>query len=382
MLLSAILLTGTLAARPAATTLGEGVLYCATDNGIIYQVQSAAWVTWYPAPAGTGTVTNVATGTGLTGGPITTTGTIAMANTAVTPATYGDAANVPVITVDAQGRITAASEAAISGGGGTPGGSDKNPQYNNAGAFGGIANNASATAKYLQQVSSGTPTMEQVSGSDLVPDTVGPTQLADTAVTPGTYGDSANVAVITVDAQGRITAASEAAISGGSGALTLIEHTTIASNTQTVTFSGLDGNTDGEYLLITKLLNSSGAAPFYVIRPNAATTNYRSSQQYAQGNSFIGANYTDKLVIAFANANATWVQTKHTILPRKSASGVAQPLIYRGEFMNDDGTNVYVGSNGGRWNETSTNTTSLDVRCESANGIGAGSELWLYKLAQ
>jgi hypothetical protein len=61
-----------------------------------------------------GTVTNVATGTGLTGGPITTTGTISLANTAVTAASYGSASNVATFTVDAQGRLTAASNTAIS----------------------------------------------------------------------------------------------------------------------------------------------------------------------------------------------------------------------------------------------------------------------------
>jgi hypothetical protein len=65
---------------------------------------------------GVGTVTSVASGTGLTGGPITGSGTLSLATSGVTANTYGSSTAIPVITVDAYGRATTITTAAVAGG--------------------------------------------------------------------------------------------------------------------------------------------------------------------------------------------------------------------------------------------------------------------------
>ena len=63
-----------------AVALGGTGLTSAGTSGNVLTSNGSAWVS--SAPAYTGTVTNIATGLGLTGGPITSTGTLAIVSTA------------------------------------------------------------------------------------------------------------------------------------------------------------------------------------------------------------------------------------------------------------------------------------------------------------
>ena len=97
-----------------------------------------------------------------------------LASTSVSAGTYGGSANIPVITVDAQGRLTSAANVSVT----------QTAVYGNT-----------------NQITANTATGVVALG------------LASTAVSPGTYGGSSNIPVITVDQQGRLTSAANVAFS-------------------------------------------------------------------------------------------------------------------------------------------------------------------------
>ena len=214
--------------------------------------------------------------------------TVDLADTAVTPATYGSSTKIPQVTVDQQGRITSATTAAIS-----------------------TDMTVAADSGSNETISIGTDTFTIAGGTGLTSTTTTDTvtvDLDDTAVTPAQYGSSSAIPIITVDQQGRITAASEvnfdtqtlalsvhnqtgADLSKGDAVYVSGTHTSgkptvaLADNDGTNTYPaiGLVGaditdGTDGEVIISGQLTNvdtstySAGAALYIDSTPGAVTT--------------------------------------------------------------------------------------------------------------
>ena len=201
---------------PSATTFlrGDNTWSTPASGTTTFDITGDGAVTQTIADGDTFTL---AGGTGLTSAvSAVDTVTFNLDDTAVTPASYTYAS----ITVDQQGRITAASSGA------TPGTMDDFTLAGDSGPSQTISNGQTLT------VAGGTALSSVASATDTVT-----LNLDNTAVTAASYGSATNVPTFTVDAQGRLTAAADVAITFPFSSFD------IATSPVTTTQTLVDGNT-------------------------------------------------------------------------------------------------------------------------------------------
>jgi len=81
-----------------------------------------------------------------------------------------------------------------------------------------IANNSITGAKIASNTISGTQIVDNsITGLEIAANTIGSSNLTITGVTAGIYGGTGNTVNITIDAQGRVTAAANVVSTGGTG---------------------------------------------------------------------------------------------------------------------------------------------------------------------
>ena len=180
-----ISLTGTVSPTNGGTGLGAPVV---GDAGKV--LTATAGGGYELTTNGAGTVTSITAGDGLDGGTITDAGTISMPNVG-TADTYGSASSVPVFTTDAQGRVSAVTNTSIG---------------ISTAQVTGLDTALGTFALKTTTISAGTGLS---GGGDL---SANRTISMPSVGSAGTYGSASSVAVVTTDAQGRVSGATTTSI--------------------------------------------------------------------------------------------------------------------------------------------------------------------------
>jgi hypothetical protein len=418
--------------EPSANTHAATKLYVDTAVGAV--------ATSFVAAGDTGNVTitsgsdtlTISGGTGLTSvAGATDTVTINLDNTAVTSGSYGAASTVATFTVDAQGRLTAAGNTTISIAStavtdfteaaqdasaslftsGTHSGiaatyDDANAKVNlnvddftitlagdltgnvtitdlaNATLTATVAANSVAlgtdtTGDYVGSVAAGTGISLANTGTEGGTFTV---SLANTAVTAGSYGAAGTVGTFTVDAQGRITSASNSSISITASqisdrATNLVTGLTGTANEITVSNSGvgavtlsLPANvTISNNLVVTGDLTVQGntttlnTATLVVEDKNIVLANVATpTNTTADGAGITVLGTTDK-TLNWVNSTTSWTSSENFDLASTKVYRIAGTDVLSANTLGSGVTNTSITTTGtitsGTWSATINNTT-------------------------
>lgn len=154
----------------------------------------------------------------------------------------------------------------------------------------------------------------------------------------------------------------------------------LAAAVTSYTISGLDGNTDIRYRLISRVVNGYNGASDYLLRFNADSgNNYGRQYVLGTGSTASAARNTPlSAVTSFAN-NAALGNISLTDMNVFAKSGAVRTLISKHIFSVSGTTVTYIMLQGHSWNNTADNLITMTIASDTSGGIGIGSRFILLK---
>jgi len=324
---------------------------------------------------GSGSVVQVNTGTGLTGGPITTSGTIAIAASGVTPGNYSN----PNFTVNAQGQLTAAS-------------SGSTPVTSVSGTANEITSSGGATPT-LSLPSALTFTSKTITGGSFTGGTINNTVIGGTTPLAGTFtsinATSGNITDTPVGVNNIVNKAYADAVASG---LTFHQNCDLATDaalpsctynngssgvgaTLTATANGLLSvdSVDvvvGNRVLVKNQVNQAHNGIYSVTQIGSVSAPFiltRATDYNTAGTTYLNVDAGDFMLIltGSTNANTSWVQT---VLPPITIGSTSLVFVQFGS-----GSAIY--SNGTGLNLSGTNQFSIANTGVTSGTYGSGSQV-------